>query len=155
MTFTPRTRFVNPRLGTYFGIFASALAALFFMAAILEQLGISDTIVRWMMLLGPVALYGSIGMASATRLPLDASFPGMRMAMLPYQEPGVGGCLLEFAQAKPHADGVGRGDSLRERPVRPDGALHLHHHRLPCGLERGGCHLELPRCGDERKPCFL
>lgn len=42
----------------------------------------------------------------ATRLPLDASFPGMRMAMLPYQEPGVGGCLLEFAQAKPHADGV-------------------------------------------------
>ena len=23
------------------------------------------------------------------------------------------------------------------------------------GLERGGRHLELPRCGDERKPCFL
>lgn len=79
MTFTPRTRFVNPRLGTYFGIFASALAALFFMAAILEQLGISDTIVRWMMLLGPVALYGSIGIASATRLPLDYFAAGRRV----------------------------------------------------------------------------
>ena len=50
-----------------------------------------------------VAFYEQI---LAARLPLDASFPGMRMACLPYQEPGVGGCLLEFAQARPHADGV-------------------------------------------------
>lgn len=42
----------------------------------------------------------------AAPLPVDASFPGMRMAMLPYAEPGVGGCLLEFEQARPHADGV-------------------------------------------------
>jgi len=28
MSLTSRTRFVNPRLGTYFGIFASALAGL-------------------------------------------------------------------------------------------------------------------------------
>ena len=42
----------------------------------------------------------------ATRLTLDSSFPGMRMAILPYQEPGVGGGLFEFAQARPHADGV-------------------------------------------------
>lgn len=79
MTFTPRTRFVNPRLGTYFGIFASALAAVFFLAAILEQLGISDTILRWMMLFGPIALYGSIGLASATRLPLDYFAAGRRV----------------------------------------------------------------------------
>lgn len=50
-----------------------------------------------------VAFYEQI---LATSLPLDASFPEMRMAMLPYQEPGVGGCLFEFAQARPHADGV-------------------------------------------------
>lgn len=79
MTFTPRTRFVNPRLGTYFGIFASALAAVFFMAAILEQLGISDQSLRWMMLLGPMVLYGSIGLASATRIPLDYFAAGRRV----------------------------------------------------------------------------
>jgi predicted enzyme related to lactoylglutathione lyase len=42
----------------------------------------------------------------AAKLQLDASFPGMRMAILPYQQPGVGGCLSEFEQARPHADGV-------------------------------------------------
>ena len=50
-----------------------------------------------------VAFYETI---MATRLPLDESFPGMKMAMLPYQEPGVGGCLIEFEQSRPHADGV-------------------------------------------------
>lgn len=53
----------------------------------------------------------------ATQLPIDESFPGMRMAMLPYTEPGVGGCLIEFEQARPHADGVriylNAGDDLR------------------------------------------
>ncbi len=53
----------------------------------------------------------------ATKLPIDSSFPGMPMAMLPYAEPGVGGCLIEFAQARPHADGVriylNTGDDLR------------------------------------------
>lgn len=41
-----------------------------------------------------------------TTLSRDGSFSGMRMAMLPYQEPGVGGCLIGFEQARPHADGV-------------------------------------------------
>ena len=50
-----------------------------------------------------VAFYETI---MAARLPIDASFPGMKMAMLPYQEPGVGGCVIEFEQARPHADGV-------------------------------------------------
>lgn len=42
----------------------------------------------------------------AAKLTMDTSFPGMRMALFPYQEPGVGGCLIEFEQAKPNADGV-------------------------------------------------
>jgi len=50
-----------------------------------------------------VAFYEKI---LATRLAPDNSFPGMRMAILPYQQPGVGGCLFEFEQARPHADGV-------------------------------------------------
>lgn len=50
-------------------------------------------------------------------LPLDTSFPGFRMAMLPSLCPGVGGCLVEFEQARPHADGVriylNAGDDLQ------------------------------------------
>ena len=42
----------------------------------------------------------------AVQLPIDESFPGLKMAMLPYQEPGVGGCLIEFDKHRPHADGV-------------------------------------------------
>ena len=42
----------------------------------------------------------------AEKLPVDSSFPGMRMAMFPSQDPGIGGCLIEFEQARPHADGV-------------------------------------------------
>jgi len=42
----------------------------------------------------------------AQSLPRDASFPGLRMAMFPYQRPGVGGCLIAMEQARPHADGV-------------------------------------------------
>lgn len=79
MTFTPRTRLVNPRLGTYFGIFASGLAALFFLATIFEQLGMSDAMLRWMMLIGPVALYGCIGLASANQQPLDYFAAGRRV----------------------------------------------------------------------------
>ena len=50
-----------------------------------------------------VAFYEAI---MSARLPVDESFPGMKMAMLPYAEPGVGGCLIEFDHARPHADGV-------------------------------------------------
>jgi len=42
----------------------------------------------------------------AAKLPIDDSFPGMKMAMFPYQDPGVGGCLIEFDQARPNGDGV-------------------------------------------------
>lgn len=42
----------------------------------------------------------------AAKLTLNASFPGMRMAVFPYAQPGIGGCLFEFEQARPHADGV-------------------------------------------------
>ena len=42
----------------------------------------------------------------AGKLTVDTSFPGMRMALFPYQHPGVGGCLIEFEQARPNADGV-------------------------------------------------
>ena len=53
MAFTARTRLVNPRLGTYFGIFAAAFASLVLMALMFEQLGTSDLAVRLLMFAGP------------------------------------------------------------------------------------------------------
>ncbi len=50
-----------------------------------------------------VAFYEQI---MGTKLPLDSSFPGMKMAMFPSKDPGVGGCLIEIEQSRPHADGV-------------------------------------------------
>jgi uncharacterized protein len=42
----------------------------------------------------------------ATNLRIEDSFPGMKMAMFPYQPPGVGGCVIEFDKFHPNADGV-------------------------------------------------
>jgi cation/acetate symporter len=79
MSLTSRTRFVNPRLGTYFGIFASALAGLVMLLLIFEQLGTSDSILRWAMLLGPLVLYAAIGLCVPTQEPLEFFAAGRRV----------------------------------------------------------------------------
>ena len=79
----------------------------------------------------------------AAPLPIDASFPGMRMAMLPYAEPGVGGCLLEFEQARPHADGVRVYLNGGERAC-PTGTS--------CGRRRAGCPYGVPVHGSTSPP---
>lgn len=50
-----------------------------------------------------VAFYEQI---MATKLPVEKSFPGLKMAMFPYVGPGVDGCVIEFDKFRPHADGV-------------------------------------------------
>jgi cation/acetate symporter len=79
MATTSHARLVNPRLGTYFGIFASAFAALVLMALMLEQLGVSDQAIRLVMFGGPVALYGAIGLFAATRETGDYFASGRRV----------------------------------------------------------------------------
>ena len=79
MSVTSRTRFVNPRLGTYFGIFASSLTGLVLLLIIFEQLGTSEAILRWCMLLGPLGLYGAIGLLVPTREPLEFFAAGRRV----------------------------------------------------------------------------
>ena len=76
---TARTRFVNPRLGAYFGIFVSLLTGLVLLLIIFEQLGISETVLRWAMLLGPLALYCAIGVSVPSREPLDFFASGRRV----------------------------------------------------------------------------
>jgi cation/acetate symporter len=79
MSITSRTRFVNPRLGTYFGIFASALTGLVILLIIFEQLGTSEYVLRWCMLLGPLVLYAGIGLLVPTRDPMEFFAAGRRV----------------------------------------------------------------------------
>ena len=79
MVFTSRTRLVNPRLGTYYGIFTAALVALVLMMMMLEQLGASDDVVRLSMFAGPVALYAAIGLLCRARDIADYFVGGRRV----------------------------------------------------------------------------
>lgn len=42
----------------------------------------------------------------AVELKVEESFPGMRMAIFPAADEDATGCLIEFTEARPHADGV-------------------------------------------------
>ncbi len=78
-TTTIHRRLVNPRLGTFFSIFVSLLAALVLMLLIFEQLGVSDAILRMAMLAGPLILFAAIGAAGRTREPLEYFAGGRRV----------------------------------------------------------------------------
>jgi cation/acetate symporter len=79
MAFTSSTRLVNPRLGTYFGIFAAGFTALVFMALMFEQLGTGDLVVRLVMFAGPLALYAGIALSSSARERHDYFASGRRV----------------------------------------------------------------------------
>ena len=79
MSVTSRTRFVNPRLGTYFGIFVSSLTGLVILLLIFEELGTASGPLRWAMLLGPLALYVAIGLCAPTQEPLEFFAAGRRV----------------------------------------------------------------------------
>jgi cation/acetate symporter len=79
MAFTARTRLVNPRLGTYFGIFAAAFASLVLLALMFEQLGTADLAVRLLMFAGPIVLYAAIGLLSPANEASDYFVCGRRV----------------------------------------------------------------------------
>ncbi len=79
MTLRPPSRLVNPRLGTYFGIFTSGLAGLVVMSLLLEQLGWSAPLLRGLLLGLPLVLYVIIGAMGVTREPGDYFAAGRRV----------------------------------------------------------------------------
>lgn len=79
MSFSPRSRMVNPRLGTYFSIFAALFVAAFLLALILEQLSVSDSNLRLTMLFAPILLYVVIGASTATQDVLGFFAAGRRV----------------------------------------------------------------------------
>ena len=74
-----RTRLVNPRLGTYFGIFASAFVSLFLLLMILEQLETPSVHLKAAVLVGPIVLYLAIAAASRTSSASDFFAAGRRV----------------------------------------------------------------------------
>lgn len=105
MTISPRARLVNPRLGTYFGIVASALAGLVLLVLLFEQLGTSSVALRLVMLLLPAALYIGIGAAALTREPTEyfaagrrvpAAYSGLVLALTALGSTGIVAIAGEF-----------------------------------------------------------
>jgi cation/acetate symporter len=74
-----RTRLVNPRLGTYFGIFASAFAAVVLMGLLLEQLGTRDSLLRLVFFAVPIALYAGFAARAFTNDRADFFTAGRRI----------------------------------------------------------------------------
>jgi cation/acetate symporter len=79
MPFQHRTGYVNPRLGTYFGIFMSAFVALTLMTLILEGLGVDNDALRLGMMFGPLFLYAVVGLSAYAREPIDYFAAGRRV----------------------------------------------------------------------------
>jgi cation/acetate symporter len=79
MTLAMRSRLVNPRLGTYFGIFAAAFVSLVLMALMAEQLGMPDIMLRLVMFAGPIALFGAVGLLAPAREAGDYFVCGRRV----------------------------------------------------------------------------
>ena len=79
MAVTSGVRLVNPRLGTYFGTFAAALASLVLMALMLEQLDVSDVAIRFLMFAGPIGLCGALGLLTPASDPNDFFACGRRV----------------------------------------------------------------------------
>ena len=73
------SRAVNPRLGSYFGIFLSGFTAIALMSLILHGLGVDPSTLSLAMLLGPIGLYAAIGIATHASDPLDFFAAGRRV----------------------------------------------------------------------------
>lgn len=79
MTFSARARMVNPRLGTFFSIFASLFVALFLLDLIFGQLQVGDQALRMILFAGPLALYVGTGMIVSTNDQLGYFAAGRRV----------------------------------------------------------------------------
>lgn len=79
MTFTPRGRLINPRLGIYFGIFASGFISLVLILLMFEQMGVSRGLLSGLMLGGALSAFLVISVAGISREPIDFFAAGRRV----------------------------------------------------------------------------
>lgn len=78
MAIVRRSRFINPKLGTYYSIFTSAFVCVVFGGLILEQMGATRNTLGLLMLVAPVLLGGALGAASTTHTVQDYFASGRR-----------------------------------------------------------------------------
>ena len=79
MTFGARARVVNPRLGTYFSIFAALFTALFLLVLIFEQLKLNESLLRLAFFAGPILIYAGIGLSVGSNDTLNYFAAGRRV----------------------------------------------------------------------------
>jgi cation/acetate symporter len=79
MTFGARARVVNPRLGTYFSIFAALFTALFLLVLIFEQLSLKESLLRLAFFAGPILIYAGIGLSVSSNDTLNYFAAGRRV----------------------------------------------------------------------------
>lgn len=79
MAFGDRARMVNPRLGTYFSIFAALFTALFLLTLIFEQLKLKESLLQLVFFAGPILIYAAIGLSVASNDTLNYFAAGRRV----------------------------------------------------------------------------
>ncbi|AGK56603.1 Na+/solute symporter [Hyphomicrobium denitrificans 1NES1] len=79
MAFGARARVVNPRLGTYFSIFAALFTALFLLVLIFEQLRLSETLLQVAFFAVPILIYAGIGLSVGSNDALNYFAAGRRV----------------------------------------------------------------------------
>jgi cation/acetate symporter len=82
MAFGARARMVNPRLGTYFSIFAALFTALFLLILIFEQLKLDEHLLKLVFFAGPIVIYAAIGLSVASNDTLNYFASGRRVPAL-------------------------------------------------------------------------
>ena len=82
MAFGARTRLVNPRLGTYFSIFAALFTALFLLILIFEQLRFDEQPLKLVFFAGPIVIFAAIGLSVASDDTLNYFAAGRRVPAL-------------------------------------------------------------------------
>jgi len=73
---------VNPRLGTYFSIFAALFTALFLLILIFEQLRLDEHLLKVVFFAGPIVIYAAIGLSVASNDTLNYFASGRRVPAL-------------------------------------------------------------------------
>ena len=82
MAFGARARLVNPRLGTYFSIFAALFTALFLLILIFEQLRFDEQPLKLVFFAGPIVIFAAIGLSVASDDTLNYFAAGRRVPAL-------------------------------------------------------------------------
>jgi hypothetical protein len=79
MAFGARARVVNPRLGTYFSIFAALFTVLFLLVLIFEQLSFSEAMLKLGFFVVPILIYAGIGLSVGSNDTLNYFAAGRRV----------------------------------------------------------------------------